>query len=65
MTSSHFSGWEQVKIPKYLACIMAAEMRDTTCARAKPSKGPTRVTLLYIPYSGILLTEVALSKMIP
>ena len=54
MTSCHFSGWEQVKIPKYLAGKMAAEMRGTTCARTKTSKAPTRVTLQYIPYSVVL-----------
>ena len=51
MKSCHFSGWEQMKSPKYLAGIMAADMRGTTCARTKTSKAPTRVTLVYTPYS--------------
>ena len=49
MTSGHFSGWEQMKNPKCLARVMAAEKRRAACARTKTSKAPIRVALLYIP----------------
>ena len=44
MTSCHLSGLEQVKSPKHLFGIMAADMGGTTYATTKTSKGSTRVT---------------------